>query len=267
MSDQQQPLVVCFGCEGKFPPEAMTDWRDQKICPVCTRKVRQIAFEGAVELYKWEDSSTSGPKARFLLNDRDALKPFEKATKRRGKRAGQRYRFIVCTAMGEHLTTTECFLAGAQWAHGSGASITLAFESIEYWRQYSTGDHAEGEGAKFLVTMVELDDDEQPIDQVSREAVETAVAKKKGGPKSKFVAQRNQSREFLDFVAYRLEMPPDKWQLCSEGTADKWVKKMTNVQSKIEFDHDPGAWDRYERLVSRPFMSWARAHFGDRYAP
>ena len=258
-------LISCFGCQQSFSIEAMEDWRGFKLCPSCMQRARHIAFEGAVQLQRWEDSSTSGPKARFSLHDRDALGPFEKATKRRGKRAGQRYRLIVCNALGEHLVTTECFLAGAQWAHGPGASITLAFESIDFWRRYSTGDHAEGAGTQFMFTMVELQDDETPVDQVRQEAMEKAT-KPKGGPKSKHVAQRNQSKDFQAFVAYRLGMPRDRWHLCGADSCDKWVKQMTGVTSKIEFDHNPEAWTRYERLVHAPFMSWARAEYGDRWA-
>jgi hypothetical protein len=219
-----------------------------------------------VILQRWEETSTSGAKARFGLPDKDALTPFEKATKRRGKRAGQRYLLIVADRNGEPIPTApeQCFLAGAQWSHGSGASITLAFQDIGWWKRFSTGDHDDAAGERFHFTMVEIQEDETPIDQASQDLVERAN-KPKGGPKSKFVAQRNQAKDFQEFVGYRMDTPQDRWALIGADTCDKWVKQMCGVASKIEFDHNPEAWIRYERLISRPFMTWARSYYGDSY--
>lgn len=225
---------------------------------------RLVAFEGMVTLTKWEDSSTSGPKIRLGLLDRDALAPFEKTTKRRGKKSGQRYFISLGDRHGELIAGNpdECFLCGAQWNHSSGASITLAFTSIDWWKQFRTAD--DGEGEAFHITMVEIQSDETPVDQAAQDAVEQA-GKKKGGPKSRFVAQRNQTEDFQMFVGYRTDMPQDRWQLVGADTCDRWVKQMCGIESKIQLDHEPEAWRRYETLISKPFLSWARSFFGESY--
>jgi hypothetical protein len=229
-----------------------------------TSAARLVAFEGTVSLQRWEDSSSNGPKVRLGLLDRDALAPFEKATKRRGKKSGQRYLLILASSLAELIPDApdECFLIGAQWSHGPGASITLAFESIEWWKRFSTAD--DGTPEQFHITLVELQCDETPIDQASLDAVEHAN-KPKGGPRSKFVAQRNQASDFQAFVGHRTDIPRDRWNLIGQDTCDKWVKQMCGVASKIEFDHNDEAWTRYENLINRPFLSWARAEYGETY--
>lgn len=219
-----------------------------------------VAFEGMVTLAKWADSSAQGAKAYFNLADREALAPFEKATKRRGKRAGQRYLLIVADGRGDPLpeAPTEAWFAGAQWSHQGGASITLTFDSVDFWRQFHTEDY--GDGQVFHLTMVELQANDTPLDQAQADRVARA-ARPKGGPKSKFVAQRNQTTEFQAYIGYRTGMPRERWPLVGADTCDKWVKQQCGVESKALFDHDPEAWERYEKLISRPFITWAQAHY------
>lgn len=226
---------------------------------------RLVAFEGQVRLAKWSDSSSGGPKVTFSLLDRDALMPFEKATKRRGKRSGQRYLLILADSNGEPMPDApeDCFLLGAQWTHTAGASVTFTFESVEYWRRFTSGDQG-SDGAQFHLTLVEIQCDETPVDQVSQDTLEKAT-KRKGGPRSKHVAQRCQALDFRTFVGKRIELPPDRWEMTTADMADKWVKQMCGVASKVDFDYDPDAWMRYEKLVNRPFLTWARSYFGDSY--
>ncbi len=226
---------------------------------------RLVAFEGIVKLQKWSDSSTSGPKITFGLLDRDALAPFEKATKRRGRKSGQRYTLFLADSEGQPMQSypDECFLLGAQWNHSAGASVTVSFASVEYWRGFSTGDQ-DSTGTSFHLTLVELQTDETPIDQVSQDNFDKAT-KRKGGSRSKFVAQRNQAPDFQAFVGKRTEMPEDRWSMVGADTCDKWVKSMCGVESKVDFDYDHEAWNRYEKLINRPFLSWARSYFGDSY--
>lgn len=219
-----------------------------------------VAFEGMVVLAKWADSSTTGAKAYFNLTDRESLAPFEKATKRRGKRAGQRYMLVTSSDKGDVIpeAPTEAWFAGAQWSHQGGASITLTFEDLEFWRQFNTAD--QGEGQIFHFTMVELQANDTPLDQVQADRVERAN-RPKGGPHSKFVAQRNASQDFQAYIGYRTGMPRERWPLVGADTCDKWVKQMCGVASKVDFDHNPESWERYEKLISRPFITWAQAHY------
>lgn len=227
---------------------------------------RFIAFEGFVHLHKWEDSSTSGPKVKFSLTSRDDLSHFEKATRRSGKKAGQRYMITVATDLGDPIehSPTECWFAGANWSHQAGASIALVFESIDFWRRYSTADH-DSVGQAFHLTMVQLMQDERPVDQDAVSNMERGQERLKGGPKSKNVAQLTNSADFQAFVGYRMGTPRDRWYLIGADSCDKWVKAVCGVESKVEFDHKPETWERFEKLIRTPFLTWARANLKGSY--
>jgi hypothetical protein len=227
---------------------------------------RMVAFEGVVKLAKWTDSSSAGPKVTFTLLDKDALTPFEKATKRRGKKSGQRYLVTLADSRGELITAgapDECILLGAQWTHTAGATATFAFGDLLFWRGLNTADQSDTPTELHLV-LVELQADETPVDQVSQAAMEKAT-KPKGGPRSKHVAQVVQASDFCQFVGKRLEMPQDRWHMVTADMADKWVKQVCGIESKVDFDYNQQAWERYENLVKRPFITWARSYFGESY--
>lgn len=226
---------------------------------------RLIAFEGQVKLAKWADSSSGGPKVTFALLDKDALTPFDKTTKRRGRKSGQRFLLILADSTGQPMPEApdECVLLGASWTHTQGATVVFAFDSAEYWRHFTTADQSENP-TQFHLTLVEMQDDETPVDQVSQDTLEKAT-KRKGGPKSKHVAQVMQSPDFRSFVGKRLEMPESRWDMVTPDMADKWVKQVVGIASKADLDHEPAAWERYEKLVRRPFITWARSYFGETF--
>lgn len=226
---------------------------------------RLILFEGQIKLAKWADSSSGGPKVTFNLLDKDALTPFEKTTKRRGRKSGQRLLVILADSTGAPMPDApdECVLLGASWTHTQGATVTFAFDSVEYWRRFTTADQSDSP-TQFHLTLVEMQDDETPVDQVSQATLEKAT-KRKGGPKSKHVAQFIQGQDFRTFVGKRLEMPEDRWNMVTADMADKWVKQVVGIESKADLDHEPAAWERYEKLIRRPFLQWARSYFGESY--
>lgn len=55
-----------------------------------------LSFSGAVQLLDWSKSTCKdGPKVKFMLPDDDAVGPFELATVRKGKQAGQLYHLFA----------------------------------------------------------------------------------------------------------------------------------------------------------------------------
>ena len=54
--------------------------------------IGMLAFSGEVQLLEWQKStSRDGPKVKFMLHDDEAMEPFEIATVKKGKQAGQLY--------------------------------------------------------------------------------------------------------------------------------------------------------------------------------
>lgn len=228
--------------------------------PRKTEPERYVAFEGFVRLRRWTESSSSGHKVVFHVGGLEELKPFEKAVRRRGKKSGQRYYLIIATDKGDPVPNTpdECWFAGADWSHQNGGSITLVFASIDFWRLFTTADQG-GDGQPFHFTMVEINAQEEPVDQQQQDRTEEGRKKLAGGPKSKHAAMRNTEPEFQQFVAFRMGVARDKWHAIGADSCDRWVKQMVGIQSKIELDHNADAWQRYESLITRPYITWAQS--------
>lgn len=216
-----------------------------------------VAYHGQVTFLSWKDSSAQGPQLRFSLTDRSELEHFDKVTRRSSKRAGQRYKAAVRTDnMDPH--DVELWFCGANWSHQDGARVTFAVtdEELQWWRQLTPRDVNNDFPSRVWLTLVQVDTDEKPIDQVKAEAmaaVELPQAEPvKGGPNSKHVAQLVADLQFQQFLAAYLGSitPFDR------ESADEWVKDVCGVESKKEFDHRPSAWDTFRERVRRPFLAW-----------
>lgn len=223
-----------------------------------------VAFSGPVELAKWVEASGNGRRIWLRLENRDALAHFEKATKRRGGKGGQRYKLYVADEDGTLLDgfPDEGWFIGAAWNHTAGASVVLEVGDFGKFRDCATadGDH-DGDGAKFYLTLVQLDDEERAVDQNVEDQREELEKRLQGGPRSKQAAILFQADDFRRFVAQRLygqSGAVGDRAMVTFPEADAWVKKTAGFNSKAELDHDPAVWERYHSKVYKWFMSWAR---------
>lgn len=223
-----------------------------------------VAFEGFVELHKWAETSGNGRRVWLKLADREALAHFEKVTKRRGGKGGQRYRLFLADEDGVLLEgfPDEAWFIGASWSHTTGASITLELMEFGAFASSATADNsATNTGARFHLTLVQLDEQEQPINQAQAEKAAELEAKLKGGSKSKQAAILFKADDFRRFVAIRLygNGATGEHALATPEQADEWAKRVAGFKSKIELDHSPEVWERYQNRVMRWFLSWARS--------
>lgn len=242
-----------------------------------------VAFHDVVTLLGWSESSGQGARVKFALPGREALEHFDTATRRRKRRAGQRYYAVLGSVDNPPLTiaTINLWFAGANWAHQDGARVVFAVEAddLEAFRDMHARDQgAQAEASVFWLTLVQIDDDEQPIDQDKAARVEDyryaagdlrdaeadahpqrlpedvrAADKLKGGPRSKNVAQLCYDDEFQWFVSER----EDRDEKSTFTEADAYVKRVVGIASKVELDHDDTAWQRFIDAVRRPFFAWA----------
>jgi hypothetical protein len=223
-----------------------------------------VAFSGGVELAKWVEASGNGRRVWFKLADRDALAHFEKATKRRGGKGGQRYKVYVADEDGTMLEgfPDEGWFIGAAWSHTSGASVVLEVADFGKFRDCATADGSDsGDGAKLYLTLVQLDDEERAVDQKMEDQREELAKRLAGGPRSKQAAILFQADDFRRFVAtrrYGAQGAVGDKALATFAEADAWVKQVVGFKSKAELDHDPAVWERYHNKVYKWFMSWAR---------
>lgn len=218
-----------------------------------------VAFHGPVRLLSWAESSSQEFRVKLeLLEGRDALAHFEAATRRTKKRAGQRYRAVWQSEGGEAIQgPAELLFCGADWSHQAGATVKFAVHpgDEDWFRERPTADVDDSVERLFL-GLVQLDDDDRPLDQTKAALAEWADGLV-GGPKSKAAARRCLEPEFQMFVAQRLgQSSPASVALC-----DTWIKAQCGIHTKRLLDYsDPTThepfWGRYERRVQRPYITW-----------
>lgn len=223
---------------------------------------RLVAFEGIVELSKWADTSGSGQRIWLKLADREALAHFDKVTKRRGGKGGQIYRYYFADPDGVLIDEMqgEAWFIGATWSHTEGAKITLEVPDLTEFRKRPTTDgSAVDEGAHLHLTLVQINEESEAIDQVQQDKNTALEQRLKGGAESKRAAILTQAEDFRQFVAERMygaERPPER-RLVTSKEADAWMKRHVRIQSKIELDHDQDALGRYKKLMGW-FLGWGR---------
>lgn len=129
--------------------------------------------------------------------------------------------------------------------------MAFELEGYDALKGYTTLPTADvyGTGFMALLTLVQIGDDEVPIDQVSKEALERL----KGGPRSKHAAQLCKDPDFQEWVR-----PFVRSAKSDEGRAAYFMRDRCGITSRAELDHDAGAWARFLRLVEGPFLRWMR---------
>lgn len=223
-----------------------------------------VAYHGPVELIHWEDTSGGGARIKLGLADRDELKYFDSIIKRRKGYAGQRFSFFWQTIDGDalQLMPSEGWFAGAQWSTNVGASIVFSLHpaDLDLIRGLTARDQQDEKfGHKCFLSLVELDDDETPIDQQQREKVEAVAAPpRKGGRWSKNAGILCNDMDFQNYVLQKFA-PGDRPNTEDETLATfcaAWLRGRCSIASRRDLDHDDGALHRYQTLVKKPYLDW-----------
>jgi len=221
-----------------------------------------VAFKGKVTLEKAVWDNVNGMTALFALEQRPheltAANPFKKFTKMRAGKVGTRFSAVMIS--GE--TTVyddELMLKG--WNDGtSGWKVTFWMQGTDGlvtahpFMEYEKGD-------EFSLAIVELGDDEAPVDQVKRDRVETAVKHRKQGL-SEFAALLCRTSEFWGWLAAAHDVdfsvdgdatypPPD-----ASIRAREWLCKELNIESRAELDSNTVVAGQFHATIRRPYADW-----------
>jgi len=217
---------------------------------------RFIVFEEKVYLSGWIDNSSHGFKVTFGLQGRPSLDSFDKTMKRSKKRGGQRYHCIMynCSGIGllDVAPQMEAQFCGRGWSESKGAHLALHFPDLsaqQFWRGQTTNDQ-EGECFHTDLMLMEIGDDEIIIDQTTLQRVEAL----KGGAHSKAVAMLLQDPDFIHWLDNKSLYAQGIDYMRTFDQRDELVKKVCAIKSKVEFDHDEQAWERWENQFHRPFI-------------
>ena len=191
-----------------------------------------VAFHGPVIYLRWTLKSHSDPKIIFSLEDRESLEHFDSATRRRGKKAGQRYRCIWADSDANPKEgPDEAWLWGASWSHVSGATIALAF-TFDDWLEHVRGWL---DGTRYYLTLVEIQEGETPVDQVK-------AARLVGGALSRNAAMLCQDDEFKRFST-----------LMGFDDPAIYMRRACGIDTRAMLDHDPLAASKFQEVKAAFF--------------
>ena len=139
-------------------------------------------------------------------------------------------------------------------------------------------------GTRFYVRMVEIGDDDQPVDQAQKEKMRQAIQERevKGGKLARDAGILCCEERFQRFVVDKVlhAAPADKKAIATqipavlvsalktqkEGILDDprfagelskwWLYSQCGIKSRRELDHKQDAANRYQLHVIKPYMEW-----------
>lgn len=222
----------------------------------------KIAYAAeAVELDKAVWDTTYGMWVQFKLEQPEALakqaNPFKKFTKMRKGRTGTRF-MAVFTNMDETIAyQDEVMLKG--WTDGTaGWKVSFYVNAddggLHPFMHYSPGD-------KLAVAMVELMDDNEPVDQGKRDRLEDAKRGRKSPRLSMYAAQLCRTPEFHEYLITRCKERPSSPEHAEEFAAE-WMRKLLKIDSRSTLDRDPEVAGRFHKNIREPYQKWYRHNHG-----
>lgn len=210
---------------------------------------RKIAWAGELKLLeaKWTDKD--GHTVRFKIQSPNEEKPnpFKAFTKRRGGRAGTRFRAAVTAVDTQSVAYDgEFMLAGWGDTSTQGYTVTFWCEHPEPGKMHPFAGY-ERTVATFMAALVELGDDDAAIDQKAREIVEQATS------------QKPRRTQLLSTVAAMMCQQAEFQRWCRVDSTEEAAALMrTNlgVQSRRALDHDQQVATRFHNEIRKPYLSW-----------
>jgi len=215
-----------------------------------------IAWTGKVTMARADWNDENGSTVTFKLPmDKDAedrRNPFHAFTKRRKGRAGTRFMMVCQTyakdALMHLLYEDEVMLAGWNDSQTNG-------HTAKFWLCGDLLGHPfDGICRKqpLIISLVELDDDEEIIDQKVRDRVEKQSTRPSERPS--YAAAMLCKNE--GFWCYLGEINPQAPGDYDEDTARLWLYCYLDIQSRSELDKDERLAERFHNEVRRPFLMW-----------
>ena len=220
-----------------------------------------IAWSGRVTMARADWGDESGSTVTFklpMVQAEDSRNPFHAFTKRRKGRAGTRFMMACQTAsegVRHALYEDEAMLAGWNDSQTNG-------HTAKFWLcNDGMGHPFDGISRKqeLVVSLVELDDDQEVIDQNMRDRVEGQ--KKRPSERTSYVAamlcknegfwewikQDERVKQIIREVGLTHDM---------EDIAHQWMLRALNTGSRAELDKDEALATRFHEEIRKPFVEW-----------
>lgn len=120
-------------------------------------------------------------------------------------------------------------------------------DALEHFRAATVAKGGKA-GQRYAIVVVEVADDETPVNQQTRQQPE----RPKGGPVSRDAAGFCNSEVFRGYVQWS-----NHWDfLAAPDEAAQHLRDYCRIESRAELDHNPCARERYEQL-KREVLAWS----------
>ena len=204
---------------------------------------------------RWTDKDGHTVKLQLVTPNEERPNPFKAFTKRRSGRAGTRFKAVL-----KPVDEIDGGYDGELMLAGWGDSSTQGY-TVSFWCEPQTGgQHPFAQytrhASAFMCALVELDDDDQPIDQEKRERVEAAAP-----PEPPKKPLRDNAHNLSKSAAMLCDNP-EFWKWCDgpipvvdPTTAAQWIRSSLGIASRAELDTNPEVAQRYHRLIRIPFAN------------
>lgn len=218
-----------------------------------------VAWKGEVTLKRAQWDSANGHTVQFNLPDPggdDKANPFKRFTKMRKNKVGTRFEAVIFD------TAPEPACAYNDGAMLKGWTDSNTGQTVSFWLANVEGvEHPLAgyrEGDAFVIALVELSDEDEPIDQDKRERAEQVQEKlDKPRRREQLVSQGCalvcNNPDFWRYLEELVGGPP----VTSAESAATIMRELLGIQSRRELDQSPelaAKWDR----VRHAFVEWQR---------
>jgi hypothetical protein len=190
-------------------------------------------------------SHAGGYRLSLKLRDEKDYEPFSTITKRKKGKAGGRYRMFLMDK--DHPRQLEVWFLGWSMTNTGGAKIKFDLANEDDFAFF----RALPVDKLWHMAMVELQENDEILDQHQREVAETV----KGGPKSQLAGRLCAESNFQRFVASKTGKAQG-----ARATPDdcaNFIRQKARIGSRRELDHDPDAFERFNKWVQRPYAIWS----------
>lgn len=150
----------------------------------------------------------------------------------------------------------QAVLLDAKWSMRNGHTVILQLPESDAGGNpmcvYSPG-------TRFHMVLVEVDDDEQPIDQKLKKKLEAELARdKKGGKLARDCGILCNDHDFHLYLK-SIDRLRRSWDKKTRATMSRnYVLEMCKIKSRRELDHDPTAAAAYQNLIVEPFHEYTK---------
>jgi hypothetical protein len=154
----------------------------------------------------------------------------------------------------------EVQLAGWSESHNGGAKVTFFLPEASDLDAFRAMTVRKGNvaGQRLAMVLVEIGDDELPVEPEAAPAPAPAPEAPKGGQLAKLAALFCGQPEFWRFLSETYLRKPDEGHIITSAEEARFVvlKLCGNIKSRAELDHNEAAARAFHDKVRLPYLRW-----------